>query len=90
MGKVTCMLPNCRYNSLRKEVDHSKEGICETDILIHDKGWGPQCRGYDEMKECFGNVDNNDDACKKCGDHAECVDFAVKKTVYKAKLVIGE
>ena len=73
------MLSNCRYNSLRKEVEHFKEGVCETDILIRDKGWGPQCRGYDELKECFGDVDLSDEFCLKCEDLTDCANLAIKK-----------
>jgi hypothetical protein len=83
MGHVDCEQRSCRYNSLRNEVERFRVGVCETDILIRDKGWGPQCRGYDEVKECFGGVSLSDENCLKCEDLADCTNLTIKKAAKK-------
>lgn len=41
------------------------------------------CRGYDEMKECFGDVDLSDEICLKCEDLTDCANLAIKKAAQK-------
>lgn len=73
---IACEVTYCRSNSECHELHpDTNNSVCRADyVLIRDKGFGPQCRSFDELKECFGKIDEYDTACIKCEDRGECAD----------------
>ena len=78
---IACEVTSCRSNSECHELHpDTNTSVCRADyILIRDKGFGPQCRSFDELKECFGKIDMNDYNCIICEDRGCCSDFKIEK-----------